>query len=171
MSESSPAQPWPEFEPTALLRTLAEHRVDFVVIGGIAAIAHGSARLTQDLDITYATGASNLRVLGAALIGLKARLRGVDEDVPFVPDEPTLRRTSLLTLATSEGPLDLLAQPPGAPPYEDLRREAQQIAIGDATVLVASIDDLVAMKVQAGRAKDLADIEELDAIRRLSRER
>lgn len=170
MSESSPAQPWPEFEPTALLQALAEHAVDFVVIGGIAAIAHGSARLTRDLDISYATNADNLRALGAALMNLQARLRGVDEDVPFVPDEHTLRRTSLLTLDTSAGPLDLLAEPPGAPPYDELRRQAERITLGSVAVLIASIDDLVAMKLKAGRTKDLADIEELDAIRRLRRQ-
>jgi hypothetical protein len=169
MSGSSPGQPWPDFEPTALLEALAEHAVDFVVIGGIAAIAHGSARVTQDLDISYATNPENLKALGRALMSLKAGLRGMDEDVPFVPDEHTLRRTSLLTLDTSAGPLDLLAEPPGAPPYDELRKQARRITLGSRPVLIASIDDLVAMKLKAGRPIDLADVEELDAIRRLSR--
>jgi len=169
MSESSPGQPWPDFEPTALLEALAEHAVDFVVIGGIAAIAHGSARLTQDLDISYATNSDNLKALGRALRSLNARLRGVDEDVPFIPDEHTLRRSSLLTLDTRAGPLDLLAEPPGAPAYEELRKQASRITLGSRPVLIASIDDLVAMKLKAGRPIDLADVEALDAIRRLSR--
>jgi predicted nucleotidyltransferase len=168
MSESSPGQRWPDFEPTALLKVLAEHRVDFVVIGGIAAIAHGSARLTQDLDVSYATDRDNLKALGQALISLGARLRGIDEDVPFIPDEQTLRRTSLLTLDTTAGPLDLLAHPEGAPPYDELRKHAQRITLASIPVLIASIDDLIAMKLKARRQKDLIDVEELEAIRRLS---
>jgi hypothetical protein len=168
MSESSPVQPWPDFEPTALLERLAEHAVDFVVIGGIAAIAHGSARLTRDLDISYATNAENLQALGRALMSLDARVRGVHDEVPFAPDERTLRRTELLTLETSAGPLDLLARPPGSPPYDELRKQARRITLGSRPILIASIDDLVAMKLKAGRATDLHDIEELDAIRRLS---
>jgi hypothetical protein len=142
--------------------------VDFVVIGGIAAVARGSARLTQDLDITYSQDPSNLNTLGEVLAALDVRLRGVTDDVPFVADERTLRHASVLTLDTSAGPLDLLTEPSGAPSYDHLRRDAERILVGGVPVLVASIDHLVAMKLAAGRAKDRADIEELEAIRRLS---
>jgi hypothetical protein len=168
MSERSPAA-WAEFRPTELLQALAGAGVDFVVIGGIAAVAHGSARLTQDLDITYAQDPSNLRTLGEVLATLDVRLRGVTEDVPFVADERTLRHATILTLDTVGGPLDLLAAPPGAPRYEQLRKDADRITVGATPVLVASIEDLIGMKLAAGRPKDLADVEELDAIRRLSR--
>jgi predicted nucleotidyltransferase len=158
---------WAEFRPTALLEALNRHGVDFVVIGGIAAITHGSARLTQDLDITYATDQPNLKALGATLLGLKASLRGVEEDVHFVPDERTLKRTTILTLDTTAGPLDLLTQPPGAPPYEQLRRDAKRVTLDSTWFLIASIDHLVAMKIEAGRPRDLGDIDELNAIRKL----
>jgi hypothetical protein len=158
-----------EFRPVDLLETLTRHGVDFVVIGGIAAIAHGSSRVTADLDITYATDRPNLKLLGNALGELQATLRGIAEDLPFVPDEATLRRTTTLTLATTGGPLDLLAQPPGAPPYDELRRAADRIIVDSSPVLIASIDHLVAMKLEAGRPRDLGDVDELDAIRRLSR--
>ncbi len=140
-----------------------------MLIGGFAAVAHGSPRLTQDLDVTYATGQGNLEALGSALTELDARLRGVDEEVPFVPDAATLRRTGLLTLETSAGALDLFAAPPGAPSYATLRRRAERLDLGGFLVLVASIEDLVAMKETTGRAKDRADIEELTAIRRRPR--
>ncbi len=166
MSESSQA-PWPEFRPTALLRALAGAGVDFVVIGGIAAVVRGSARLTQDLDVIYSREAANLKALAKALAALDVRLRGVEENVPFVADERALRRTSVLTLDTKAGPLDILVEPSGAPSYAQLRRDADRITVGGIPVLIASIDHLVAMKVAAGRAKDLADIEELEAIRRL----
>jgi hypothetical protein len=157
-----------DFRPSALLEVLARHDVDFVVIGGVAAVAHGASRLTGDLDITYSTDAPNLASLGEALRELDARLRGVDEDVPLAPDGRALRRTTILTLDTSAGPLDLLSQPPGAPPYRELRRDAARIKLDTASVLIASIDHLVAMKLAAGRPRDLADIDELEAIRRLT---
>jgi hypothetical protein len=149
-----------------LLAALTGGGVDFVVIGGIAAIAHGSARVTQDLDITYSKDERNLGALGRVLIDLKATLRGVNDDVPFVPDERTLRRTEILTLDTSAGPLDLLGKPPGAPDYEQLRTHAARITLGNTPVFIASIDHLVAMKLAAGRPRDLGDVDELDAIRR-----
>jgi predicted nucleotidyltransferase len=167
MSGSSPER-WPEFRPTELLKALAAGSVDFVVIGGIAAVVHGSARLTQDLDIMYSKEPANLDALGRVLVQLGGRLRGVTDDVPFVPDERTLGRTTILTLDTKAGPLDLLTDPPGAPRYEQLRQAAGRTSVGGVPVLIASIDHLVAMKVAAGRDKDLLDIEELDEIRRLS---
>jgi hypothetical protein len=158
---------WPEFSPTLILERLVARGVDFVVVGGIAVVLHGSARLTQDLDISYAADDTNLEQLGAVLVELGAKLRGVDGELPFVPDARTLRQTSILCLETKLGILDLLAQPEGAPPYHELRGRADRLNVGDLAVLVASIDDLLAMKRAAGRAKDLADIEDLEAIRRL----
>lgn len=157
---------WPDFDPREALRRLTARGVDFVLVGGFAAVAHGSPRLTQDLDLTYATVEANLEALGEVLVGLDARLRGVNEEVPFKPDVKTLRRTELLTLETSAGPLDLLARPSGAPPYSTLRRRAERLDLGGFLVLVASIEDLLAMKQASGRPKDLGDIEELQAIRR-----
>jgi hypothetical protein len=156
---------WPEFSPTELLRRLTVGCVDFVVIGGIAMVAHGSARLTQDLDISYATDTPNLEALGTVLVDLGAQLRGVEDDVPFVHDAPALRRIQLLTLDTAAGPLDLLVDPPGAPRYATLRRRADRVEIDGYRVLVASIDDLLAMKATANRTKDQLDVEELEAIK------
>jgi hypothetical protein len=156
----------PELHASALLRRLTRARVDFVVIGGIAVVLLGSARNTQDLDITYATDPGNLEAVGAALIELNARLRGVD-DVPFVPDPRTLRRVMLLTLETDCGWLDLLADPPGGPSYAELRANATVVDLDGVKVRVAAIDDMIAMKKAAGRLQDLADIDELEAIKRV----
>jgi predicted nucleotidyltransferase len=161
----------PPLSADQILRRLVERGVDFVVIGGIAGVLHGSARNTFDLDICFATDDANLVALGDVLIGLGARLREVQEDVPFVPDARTLRGVELLTLVTSLGELDVVAQPPGAPAYRDLRRNADRYDLGGFNVSVASVDDLIAMKHAAGRAKDLLDIEELEAIKRLRRRR
>jgi predicted nucleotidyltransferase len=161
---------WPEFRPTALLRRLTEAGVDFVVIGGLAAVAHGSATITRDLDITYAPDPANLDRLRRVLVALDARLRGVTEDVPFVPDGRTLKRTRVLTLDTQEGRLDLLAEPDGSPVYRHLRERAERWDIAGVEVHIASLDDLIAMKKAAGRPKDLVSVEELEAIKRLRRE-
>lgn len=154
-----------------ILRRLVERGVDFVVIGGIAAVLHGSPRNTFDLDICFGADDANLAALGDVLTALGARLKGVDEDVPFVPDVRTLRQVELLTLVTSLGELDVLARPPGAPPYRELRQNADRYDLGGFNVSVASIDDLIAMKQAAGRAKDLLDVEELGAIKRLQHRR
>ena len=157
----------PPLDAEEILRRLVERGVDFVVIGGIASVLQGSARNTFDLDICFATDDANLVALGDVLTALSARLKGIDEDVPFVPDARTLRQVELLTLVTSLGELDALARPPGAPPYPDLRRNADRYDLGGFNVSVASVDDLIAMKLAAGRAKDLLDVEELEAIKRL----
>jgi predicted nucleotidyltransferase len=161
---------WPEFRPEELLRRLVAGEVDFVVVGGIAAVVHGSAAITRDLDITYAPDAENLDRLGQVLVDLDARLRGVAEDVPFVPDGRTLRHGRVLTLATPDGAIDLLAQPDGSPSYSHLRSRAWRADVAGVQVLVASLDDLIAMKKAAGRPKDLVAVEELEAIKRLQRE-
>ena len=158
----------PDFSPTALLRLFVERGVDFVVIGGVALVVHGSSRFTRELDVCYATDPTNLDLLGSALVELQARLRGVEEDVPFVPDGRALRRTGILCLETREGPVDLLFQPAGAPPYDELRRRAVRMDLGGFGVLVASLDDLAAIKRAAGRPIDLIDLEEIEVIRRLT---
>jgi hypothetical protein len=161
-------EPRPDLEVDRIFAALAERDVDFVVIGGIAAILHGSPRITFDLDVCFATDPANLEALGEVLVGLEARLRGAPAGLPFVPDAATLRGIEVLTLRTSAGDLDVLARPAGAPPYAKLRERADRVEIeGGVTILVASIEDLLAMKSSARRPKDLADIAELAAILRL----
>lgn len=163
--------PRPPLHPDEILKRLTARGVDFVVIGGIAAVLHGGVQATHDLGICYATDAGNLGALGEVLIDLGARLKGVDDLVPFLPDAATLRKVDLVTMVTSHGELDVLARPAGAPGYEALRRHAERFDLDGFSVLVASIDDLIAMKLAAGRQKDLAAIEELEAIKRLERDR
>jgi hypothetical protein len=162
---------WPEFRPRSLLEPLVAGQVEFVVVGGLAAVVHGSVTITRDLDIAYASDRDNLDRLGTVLVALSARLRGVTDDVPFVPDGRTLGRTRVLTLDTPDGRLDLLVQPDGSPAYEVLRERAVVADLDGILVAIASLDDLIAMKKAAGRPKDLVAVEELEAIQRLQRER
>jgi hypothetical protein len=158
---------FPELKLQALLGRLGRAGVDFVVVGGVAVAFQGYGRATKDLDITYATDGENLRRLGGVLVALHARLRGVVEDVPFVPDDRTLARTRLLTLDTDDGSLDLLADPPGAPPYATLRERADRVDLEGVVVAVAALDDLLAMKRAAGRPQDLIDVDALEVARRM----
>ena len=154
-----------EFRVDHLLGVLIAHGVDFVVVGGIAATLLGSSHDTFDLDICPAADAGNLKSLGRALSELNARLRGVDEAVPFVADDRALAQVEVLTLETDAGPLDILMRPG----YETLRRRAERKDLGTFSVLVASIDDLIAMKEAADRPKDRLAVEELEAVRQLRR--
>jgi hypothetical protein len=148
---------------------LTEGKVDFVVVGGVAVILQASPRFTKDLDICYAPAQENLDRLGAVLIELGARLRDVEDDLPFVPDGRALRHTQILTLTTADGGLDLLVEPDGSPGYPALRRRASQIEVDGIVVRVASIDDLIDMKRAAGRPQDLVDLESLEIARRRQR--
>jgi hypothetical protein len=158
---------WPPFEPRRMLGALTVAGVDFVVIGGYAAVLHGSPRVTRDVDACYATDKANLIALARVLRELNARPAGVEEKLPFALDEVMLARTELLTLATDAGRLDLMTGPAGSPGYDRLRANAARYDIGGFLVKVAELEDLLVMKAAAGRPKELADIAELEAIARL----
>lgn len=159
----------PDFDPVPLLRHLAEAGVDFVVIGGVAVAVQGYGRSTKDVDIVYATNAANLERLGAVLVSLNARLRGVSDDVPFVPDGRTLKRTSILTLDTPLGSIDLLVDPAGSARYEELRERALRVDLDGCEIRVVALEDLLSMKRAAGRPQDVADVDALLTAQRLRR--
>lgn len=143
-----------DFDPLPMLQTLAQTGVDFVVIGGIAGGAHGSSYPTFDLDIAYARDRPNLERLAAALRELGATLRGAPPDLPFQLDARTLENGSHFTFDTRHGPLDILSDPEGAPPYAQLKAAGRQAEVRGAPVTVASLDHLIAMKESTGRTKD-----------------
>lgn len=154
-----------DFDPIAALRALTDAGVEFVLIGGVAARIHGSPTLTRDVDVCHARTADNLERLSAALRELHARLRGIDGDVPFLLDARTLGAGGNFTFATDAGDVDVLAAPAGVDGYEELARSAQRIDLGDFTVLVCTLDDLIRMKRAAARPKDLIEVEVLTALR------
>jgi predicted nucleotidyltransferase len=148
------------FDPRQILLTLAEHGVDFVVVGGVAVQAHGLGRGTRDLDIIPRPDLVNLSRLGEALAALGARLLRADRPID-VTDPQLLKRAPLVPLVTEYGRLDLLnvALTSGAPrSYDELRARAVESPIEGRSVFVAGLDDLIRMKRAAGRDVDLADI-------------
>lgn len=115
-----------EFDPAETLRVLERHGVLYVVVGALAAAAHGAPIVTRDLDITPARDRANVERLASALRDLDARLRtGSDpEGVRFAVDAETLRRAELWTLTTRTGELDVVFEPSGTQGFDDLRRNA-----------------------------------------------
>jgi hypothetical protein len=154
-----------QFDPLRAMRLLLDHQVRFIVIGGVAGAAHGSPSITQDLDICYDRSPDNLERLTSVLQQLHARLRGVEDEVPFILDAKTLKAGDHFTFITDAGDLDILGTPAGSSGYDDLASEAVETELDGLRVLVASIEDLMAMKRAAGRAKDIAEVEILGALR------
>lgn len=153
------------FAPLEILAVLDRHGVASVLIGGVAGRLHGSPSLTGDLDICYDRRPENLERLAAALLELGARLRRVDGDVPFLSDARSLAAGSNFTLATTAGPLDVLGSPAGIGGYDELAANAEHMDVGGVVVAVADLDDLIRMKLAAGRPKDRVEVEILGALR------
>jgi hypothetical protein len=155
----------PGFDPLAALRSLTDHGVRFVLIGGFAGAVRGSPMITGDLDICYARDDQNLERLASALRDLHATLRGAPADVPFRLDARTISAGDHFTFSTSLGPLDCLGTPSGTEGFADLDVAATDEDLDGLTVRVASVDDLIRMKRAAGRPKDLIAVEWLGALR------
>lgn len=146
--------PEPEFNPEPILIAFADAKIDFVVIGGVAGGAHGSAYATFDVDLAYSRERANLDRVAALLRDLDATLRGAPEDEPFTLDARSLSEGGNFTFATALGNVDIFAFPAGAPPYDVLRGQAMEVVLEGRRVLVASLDHLIAMKEASGRDKD-----------------
>jgi hypothetical protein len=154
------------FDPIGALEVLQRHDVRFVIIGGIAGRLWGSPTMTDDVDICYDRDPANLDRLAAALIDLGARLRGVDDDVPFLLDALTLAKGQNFTFTTAFGSLDVLGLPAGVKDFNELDVNARVFDLGEGVVVpVCDIDDLIRMKRAAGRPKDRIELEILSAVR------
>jgi hypothetical protein len=150
------------FRPDEIIRVLAAHGVDFVVVGGFAVQAHGYVRLTQDLDIIVRPNLLNLTRLSEAFVDLEAELRA--PGTMRLGDPNQLRRAPRIPVVTRAGALDVIhvEHIAGAPKsYDALREAAFVVTIADLEVAFAGLSDLIRMKRAAGRDRDLADIEAL----------
>lgn len=154
-----------KFDPIRILQTLARHKVQFVLIGGQAAIAHGSPSVTFDLDICYQRSPQNFERLASALKERNARLREVEDDLLFILDPKTIEMGDHFTFETDAGSFDCLGTLSGVNGYEELATAASPVDFDGLRVLVASLDDLIRMKRAAGRPKDLIEVEVLGALR------
>jgi hypothetical protein len=144
------------FSPEAILGVLAEHGVRSVLIGGFAAVIHGSPYLTTDVDVVPATGRDNLGRLSDALRAMHARVwtAGEPGGQPFDQSPESLSAVRVWNLVTDHGRLDVTFRPSGTDGFEDLSRDAVHLTILGVPVEVASLADVIRSKEAAGRDKD-----------------
>lgn len=151
-----------EFEK--LVPILVNGGVEFILVGGVAAILHGSARLTYDVDVVYSRASENLRRIAATLRGHSPYLRGAPPGLPFQLDERTLRNGLNFTLTTKLGDLDLLGEVVGGGTYRELLRHSFHVEGFGVRFRCVDLRTLVALKRAAGRPKDLESLAELEAL-------
>jgi hypothetical protein len=154
-----------------LLRTLRDHNVEFVVIGGLAVAVHGYVRATKDVDVIPRPDPENRRRLYDALRTLDAEpvevgdFRPEELPVPFAPEG--LEEGGNWALRTRAGRIDVLQWVAGIGHYYELRERAVEVELPDVgPLLVAGYEDVLAMKRAAGRPVDLQDIAALEDVRR-----
>jgi len=157
------------FDPVAILSTLDAMGVRFVLVGGLAATLHGSPTLTTDVDVVPERSAANMQRLALALAELGAHASGTADPRAWTPDLSAdgLPRSTVHRLATRFGPLDLLYVPTGTAGYDDLREQATRMDVGGASVVVASLSDVIRSKETAGRSDDRAVVPLLRRLQRL----
>lgn len=148
----------------SLLELLVRSGVEFIVIGGAAATAHGSVRLTLDLDVVYRRTAENISRLAEAVGRHKPYLRGAPQGLPFRWDVETIKRGLNFTLETDLGNLDLLGEVTGGGNYDQLLPHTERKLIYDVECRCISLKKLIEVKRAAGRPKDLEAVAELEAL-------
>lgn len=147
-----------------LLGALTEQGVEFVIVGGVAATVHGSARLTQDIDVVYRRTPGNLQRLTRALASASPYLRDAPPGLPFDWSSDTLRRGLNFTLTTALGDIDLLGEIPGGGDFDRLVADSVEIELFGRRCLCLTLPALIRAKRAAGRPKDLESLAELEAL-------
>jgi hypothetical protein len=142
-----------------LLEALLRHGVEFVVVGGLAGMVHGSTYPSFDLDVAYSRDQANLERLATALGELRVTLTNAPADLPFQIDAQTLEIGANFTFDTPHGRFDVLGDAGGVR-FDELRASAVEGVIEGVAVPTASIDHLIAMKRAANRPKDRLMLEE-----------
>jgi hypothetical protein len=140
--------------PQPLLLALDRNGVDFVLVGGLAGIAHGSSYPTYDLDVAYSRDRTNIERLVDALREIGVTLRGAPADLPFQLDVATLANGANFTFDTQFGSFDILGDVAGIKGYGELRRDSRVEEIFGIGVRISSLDHLIAMKRAANLPKD-----------------
>ena len=148
----------------AFVRVLSDAGVDYVVIAGVAANIHGSARTTVDIDVVYGRSAANIERLAVALSPYHPYLRGAPPGLPFAFDAATIGRGLNFILETSLGDIDFLGEVAGGGTFEQLLPHAEVVDLESRRCLVVGLEKLIALKRAAGRPKDREVLAELEAL-------
>lgn len=153
--------------PEGLIGRLVEAEAEVVLVGGLAAVLHGSNHVTVDVDVCYRPSPENRERVVQALVPLGPYLRGVDPGLPFVWNVRTLAGTPLLTLTTTAGPIDLLPDVLGVGSFEAVLKRSQPMTLLGLVLPVMTLDALIDAKRAADRPKDRLMLPELEALRAL----
>lgn len=145
-------------------RVLTEGQVEFIVVGGVAARAHGSPRLTNELDVVYRRTPDNMERLARTLVPYSPYLRGAPAGLPFRWDAATIRRGLNFTLTTAFGDLDVLGEVTGGGGYDALVLRSRPVAAFGVEVRCVELECLIQLKRAAGRPRDLDALAELEAL-------
>jgi hypothetical protein len=147
-----------------LLGALSDGGVDFIIVGGVAARAHGSSRVTDDLDVVYSRSPRNLERLVRTLTPFEPYLRGAPPGLPFEWSAATLQSGLNFTLTTNVGAIDLLGEITGGGTYDDLVAHSLMVSIFNREIMLLDLPWLIRVKRAAGRPKDFEVIAELEAL-------
>lgn len=147
-----------------LLPVLVNAQVQFILVGGLAGVVHGAARLTYDVDLVYARDRINLERLASALAPYQPYLRDAPPNLPFQLDLTTLRQGLNFTLTTSLGDIDLLGEVAGGGTYLTLLSLSLPVDAFGVTFRCVNLPTLIQLKRAAGRPKDLEAIAELETL-------
>lgn len=150
----------PPLDAERILRALAEHEVDYVLIGGLAVQTHGHVRTTNDADLIPAPQPANLKRLAAALRSLDAEVvnpgaEGTEITAKMLP------KATIWQFTSRDGGIDVMHEVPGGRSFDELSKGALHVRLGDIDVPVVGLDDLIQMKLARGRPLDLEDVASL----------
>ena len=147
-----------------ILRVLNKHEVEYLVVGGVAAVIHGAPMTTFDLDALIRVSSANAQKILKALDELDARFREHAETIR--PSERDLTAGGHLLLMTNAGPLDVLGFAGHGHTYEDLVSSSDTVDTSAGEVQVVDLETLISLKRELGRAKDVAAVELLEEVDR-----
>jgi hypothetical protein len=153
-----------------LLSRLHAHGVEFVVVGGMAAVLHGSAVVTEGLDLCAPMTPENLQRIVAALAGLDPRHRMNPKLLPLPDDAAGLKGFKNLYLITTAGQVDILDLIDGVGDYAAVASHAVTVEVFGLPVRVLDVDTLILAKAAVGRPKDHRVIADLEVIRQRLKE-
>jgi hypothetical protein len=149
---------------SGLIQALKSAAVDFIVVGGFAGVAHGSARQTNDLDIVYLRTSENIARLADCLAPLSPALRGAPKHLPFLWDREAIANGLNFTLTTRLGDLDLLGEITGGGTYSALLPHTITLKVFGLDCLFLDLETLIRVKRAAGRPRDFEAVAELEAL-------
>jgi hypothetical protein len=153
-------------QPDLIFRSLADHQVEFLLVGGLAATAHGASIITVDTDICFRQTAENCDRLARCLESIEAEIYPPrPEPIPITGE--LLRTYRIIHLRTRAGRLDVMASVPGLGRYEEISPGATIITVGDLRIPMLSLDQLIRAKQALDQAKDREHLDQLLAIRKL----